>query len=437
MAFPMMAGTAVHTLYVIVDTAFIGTLGTSALAAVTLVGPLFFVMVTLTMGLSTAVTALVAQAVGRQQTSNGDAVAGTALTLGVGLGLLLTAGGWATGPPLLHLLGASGETHRLAWQYFQVICGIVPFFFISAPLRAVLTGEGDARTPTLVLTGSTVINLSADALFIFGLGLGVRGAALATALAQFFSLTVFAWLVWRRRNQPNVVHFSLAHLVPTRSVTWRITRLAVPTAAGMLVMSVGAIALNRVLAEFGEVALAAYGAASKVDMIVAMPIFGLAGAAVAVIGMFAGAARSDLVRSTAMYTYRWSLTLALVIGLGAFLLSTYVLRIFTDNATAIAIGRTYLAFMLFAYPMMAFGMTSGRLLQGLGHGMPSLVITTVRVLLVATPVAYGAVYLFDAPIESIWASLLLGGLCSTILSLLWVRRLIWRQDPTAQVSASH
>jgi Na+-driven multidrug efflux pump len=91
--------------------------------------------------------------------------------------------------------------------------------------------------------------------------------------------------------------------------------------------------------------------------------------------------------------------------------------------------------MLFAYPLMAVGLTSGRILQGLGYGLPSLVITSLRVLVVSIPVAYGAVYLLDAPLEAIWAAMIAGGLGSNVLAILWVRRLLWKQDPTARARA--
>ena len=433
MAVPMMAGTAVHTVYVIVDTAFIGTLGTEALAAVTFVGPVLFVMFTLTMGLATAVTALVAQAVGRRDEGGGDVVAGNALSIGLAMGIGLCVSGLLLGKDLLGVLGADGATRDMAWEYFSVFCLTVPFFFLGATLRSVLTGEGDARTPTVIMAAATIINLGLDALFIFGLEWGLRGAALATAASQLFSLLAYWVLLARRRDA--FVKFRIAALLPSSSVLWRLGRLGVPTAAGMFVMSVGGIAFNRVLSEFGEVSVAAYGAASKVDMIVGMPIFGLGSAAVSIIGMFAGAGRADLIRSTALYTYRWALTMAFVIGGAAFLTADWTLRVFTRDAEALATGHTYLGFMLFAYPMMAVGMTTGRLLQGLGHGVPSLIITTARVLLVSVPVAYCAVFLLDGPLESIWMGMLMGGTVSTIISFFWVRHLVWKRDPTERAQA--
>ena len=432
MAAPMMAGMAVHTLYIIADTAFIGTLGTEALAAATFVGPLFFMMVAMTMGLSTAVTALVAQAVGRRDADGADRVAGTAMTFGIALGCAMAVGGLWSGPSVLVHLGASGLNAVYAWQYFQIISLIVPLFFISSVFRSVLTGEGDARTPMLVLFGTTVLNIALDAIFILGLGLGLRGAALATAVSVMASMTTFGLIILRRRTAH--VRFQSAHLRVSRPVLGRIVALAAPTAAGMVVMSAGGLLFNRLLASFGEIAVAAYGAASKVDMIVALPIMGLAGATVSVVGMFAGAGRIDLVRSTALYAYRWAVLLATSIGVVAFVGSNPILRLFTEDPKAIDIGHTYLAFMLFAYPMMAFGMTSGRLLQGIGHGVPSLVITSIRVLIVAVPLAYTLVLVFDAPVEAVWASSLVGGLCSTVLASWWVRRLVWKADPTARAA---
>jgi len=428
MAVPMIAGMTVHTTYLVADTAFIGTLGTDALAAATFVAPLFFLTMALTMGLGTAVTALVAQAVGRGDASSADASAGTAITLGLGLGFVFSGVGLLAGRRMLQLLGAEGIVVDLGWEYFQVLAAFMPLFFVSSVLRSILTGEGDAKTPMIVLAVATFANIGLDALFILVFDFGLRGAAFATVASVMISFTSFAVLLLRRERA--FVQLRLSALMPSRAVLTPLLSLAIPIAASMIVMSMGTMLYNLLLADFGSVAVAAYGAASKIDMIVILPIFGLSGAAVTVVGMFAGAGRIDLVRSTALYTYRWAVTLAAVMGFGAFVSSDSILRIFTDDPTAIAVGTTYLGFMIFAYPMMAIGMTTGRLLQGLGHGFPALFITTLRVLLVGVPVAYLAVQVFDQSIEGVWIGILSGGCAATITSILMVRRLMWQADPT-------
>ena len=429
----MIAGMTVHTTYLIADTAFIGTLGTDALAAATFVAPLFFLTMALTMGLGTAVTALVAQAVGRGDADAADAAAGTAISIGLGLGFGFAAVGLAAGPAMLRALGAEGVVVDLGWEYFQVLAAFMPLFFTSSVLRSILTGEGDAKTPMVVLTVATIANICFDALFILVLDFGLRGAAFATIVSVTISVTSFSILLLRRKKA--FVRLRPKALVPTRAVVVPLAGLAIPIAASMIVMSVGTMLYNLLLSDFGAVAVAAYGAASKVDMIVVLPIFGLAGAAVTVVGMFAGASRPDLVRSTALYTYRWAVTLAAVIGGCAFLASGTIVRIFTDDPAAIAIGTTYLGYMIFAYPMMAVGMTTGRLLQGLGHGFPALFLTTLRVLLVGVPTAYMAVRIFDQSIEGVWVGILSGGAAATVTAILLVRQLIWRRDPTLKAAA--
>lgn len=92
--------------------------------------------------------------------------------------------------------------------------------------------------------------------------------------------------------------------------------------------------------------------------------------------------------------------------------------------------------MIFAYPMVAVGMTTGRLLQGLGHGFPALFITTLRVLLVGVPVAFVAVYVFDQSVEGVWIGILAGGVSATITAALMIRQLMWRSDPTLKAVAA-
>lgn len=433
LAGPMIAGMSVHTLYLIGDFAFIGQVGDEAVAGVTLVGPLFFVIFALLNGMGIAVTALVAQALGRKDGEEASRVASSSLGVSLGVGVLFATAGLLGGPALLGLLGARGEVLANAWEYFQIVAITMPAFFLSGALRSVLTGEGNAKTPMVVMGVSTVLNLGLDAVFILGLGWGVRGAALATAISVLFSVGGLGWIMARRGR--SLVPISARYLGLHRPLLVGLWHIGLPAALGQLIMAAGAAASNRLLTTYGSHALAGYGAASRVDMIVAMPVFGIAGAAVTLVGVFAGAGRPDLIRQTALHAYRWALGLAVVAGLGAWLASVPIMRIFVNDEAAVDVGRTYLLFMLAMYPLMAFGVTTGRILQGLGFGLPSLVITTLRVLAIGVPASYLAVYVFDAPIEAVWASLLAGGLASTLLSVFWVRHLLWQRDPTVYVAA--
>jgi len=427
---PMMAGMLLHVIYSVVDTAFVGRLGPQALAGLTVVFPLFFVMIAISNGIGTGITVLVAQAIGRRDAEAAERVASTALALGLVMGALFALGGLLGGEWMLRRLGASAEVTTAAWHYFAVLAAGAPIFFTSTNLRFVLTGEGDARTPMYVMAFVTLLNIGLDPIFIFTLGLGIRGAAAATVLAASTGLIAYLYLLLVRRR--NVVRLRASYLWPRWQTVVEVLRIGVPSSLAQLAMALGALLMNRAVASYGDAALAGFGIGSRINTIVGMPILGLAGGSVAVIGMFAGAGRVDLIRSTTAYVFRWAVGIATVLGVLAWGGSGVILRVFTDDVATLAIGQHYLLYMLFVYPMMGFGMTAARLLLGIGYPMLSLLITTVRLLLVAVPVAYVAVFWLGTPIDGAWVGLIAGALISTILAGFLVRSVIWRGDPAAR-----
>lgn len=425
---PLMAGMMLHVGYHIADTAFVGRLGPHALAGQTIVAPLFFVMFALVNGLGSAITVLVSQAIGRRDLAEAERIGGTALGLGLITGLAYLAAGLALGPKLLHLLGARDAVAQAAWDYFSVIALVGPLFFVSGFLRFHLAGEGDTRTPMLVMLLATTVNVALDPVFIFVLDMGVRGAAVATGVAQTLALSVYIWILFVRRR--NMVRIRARNLLPARATLQAVLRVGIPSAGSQAIMAVGAALINRAVAAYGETGLAAIGAAGRIDHVVGMPLLGLASGAVTVVGMFAGAGRVDLVRSTAAYVLRWGVLVASVIGLGAYLASEPVLRFFIDDPECVSIGKGYLRFMVAVYPMMGLGMVGGRLLLGLGYPGLSLAITAVRLLLVGTPVAWISTFVLHGPIEGIWWGILAGAVASTTATVLLLRRQVWSRDPT-------
>ncbi|MBN2527461.1 MAG: MATE family efflux transporter [Deltaproteobacteria bacterium] len=423
-AAPMMMGFTIHSLYSIVDSIFVGKLGAEALAATGYIGAIFFAAISLTNGLSTGITACVSRAFGARDQGRMDHLASNGLMLSVSVGTLFSAVGLLIGPRLITLLGASGHTAELAWQYMLPLWLGMPLFFLTTALRSVINGEGDAKTPMIVLGMSTMMNMLLDPLFMFVLDMGIEGASIATIVAHSFAVLALMYVVFVRKRVSS--RYSFANMVPRRELLGAIVAIGLPATMGQLMMAGGMVFVNKVLSTFGQLAVAGYVAGNRVDMVVALPILGIASGTMTMVGIFSGAGRPDLVRSTTLYAYRWSVILAIVLGGGIYLISDSVVGMFVDDAEALRIGRQYLGYAVFAYPLMAVGMTTGRVLQGLGFGWPSLVITSVRVLLFGGVGAYVAVYVFSAGIHFVWMSFIAGGTGSLFLSVYWVRKFLWK-----------
>ena len=435
MALPMMTGFAAHSLYLVGDMAFIGRLGPSALAGAQFVGALFFTVMSLNIGFSTGVTAIIAQAVGRRDTEGAAHTASSAMGFGLIIGIALAILGFLTAPYLVPLLGAEGESLTKGLQYFEILTIGISIMFFSGAIRAVLTGEGDAKTPMTVVLISTAINTILDPILMFVLDWGITGAAVATVVSQFFSLSAYCYVAFVKRRSYVTFIWSPKRFKPDPKVIAPVLKIGFPTALGQVAISFGGIFYNRVVAAFGQTAVAGYGAASKVDLLVMLPIIALAAAQLSLVGMFAGAGRWDAVRASILYAFRVVMSITLALCAAAYFLSFRIVGVFTEHPHALEVGHIYLRYMVAAYPLAAVGVLSGRILQGLGQGIPPLIITVTRVLLIGIPGAYAAVYLFDAGIESIWIAMISGGAAAAVAAILWIRYYVWKH-PDCKASSS-
>ena len=428
----MMAGMVVMVLGAVLETAFVGRLGHEALAAMTLVFPLFFSMIAIVNGIGTGITALVAQAIGRRDLAEAERIGGTAIAFGVIVGAAFALAGALGGHALVLHLGATVGVDELAWSYFLVLALSAPLLFVGAFLRFVLNGEGDAKTPMLVMLGVMVLNMGLDWAFIFPLGQGIRGAALAGAVSQAVATAIFLYLLLFRRT--NLVRLHWRCLVPEWRAVKAVLAVGVPNSFTQLSMALGAVLLNRAIASFGDEALAAAGVGQRVDQLAVMPVMGLAAGSVAVIGMFAGAARADLVRDVAWYASKWAVAIAASLGIAAFAGSIPLMHAFTSEAATIAVGRHYLMYMVFAYPLMAIVMMAARILLGLNYPNLSLIIVVVRLFVISVPVAYVSVFLLHTSIDGVWIGILAGNAGAAAAAVLLLRGIVWKGDPTVRAA---
>ena len=190
LAIPIMFGMGIHTVYNIVDMMFIGRLGGNAIAGVAFNMPVFFLMLGLTMGLGSGVTASIARFIGEDNKTNADNSAEHALVMAAVIATIFTTAGLVFGYKILASLGAKGEILALAWDYLYIIIIGLPFMVFSGFFRSILAGEGDMKFPMMVAGLGTILNIILDPIFIFeleeyggiGFGIGVKGAAMATVI---------------------------------------------------------------------------------------------------------------------------------------------------------------------------------------------------------------------------------------------------------------
>ncbi|MEC7822105.1 MAG: MATE family efflux transporter [Candidatus Neomarinimicrobiota bacterium] len=419
LAIPIIAGMGIQTLYSIVDMIFIGRLSGSAIAAVAFNFPIFFFVMGITFGLGSGVTASIARFIGSEDKVNADNAAEHAILIALLISALLTTVGLLYGKQILIKIGCTAEVLPQAWEYLKVSCYGLSFGVFSGFFRSILAGEGDMKFPMILAGFGTILNIILDPIFIFTLGFGVAGAAWATTISQLIVFVIFIFMLFVKDHA--YVKFQLRDFSLSKYILIDIIKVGLPASVSMIVMSAGQLIFNRMLATFSTDAVAAYQVGGRIDMVVFLPIFGIASALTTMVGMYYGANEIDKIR----YITKYGISRAFIItSIGSILLYIFapvIISVFTNEIVIKNIAVDYLRVISLLFPFISIGLTIGRILQGIGLGMPSLIITTIRVIGVAGPLAYYFIYILNKPVEWMWYAMFISGIMATMISVIWLK----------------
>ena len=146
------------------------------------------------------------------------------------------------------------------------------------------------------------------------------------------------------------------------------------------------------------------------------------------VGMFYGAKKFDLIRSTIKYGIKYSLGFSISCLVFFLAVSKYIIPFFTDSSEITQIAISYFSVVSFSYPFVTIGMTTGRIMQGLGRGTHLLFITLIRVILINAPLGWYLRRVLELPVESVWYCILLSSVIASSISIVWMMRIIKEQE---------
>ena len=427
LAIPIMFGMGIHTLYNLIDMIFIGRLGGDAIAGIAFNMPIFFLMLGLTMGLGSGVTASIARFIGNNDKVSADNSAEHALVIAGIIALVFTTAGLYYGESILVLLGAEGGILILAWEYLSVIVVGLPFMVFSGFFRSILAGEGDMKFPMMIAGLGTILNIILDPIFIFelesyggiGLGMGIKGAALATVISQLIVFLIFIYMLFIKNHA--YITFNLKDFIPSRIIVWDIVKVGLPSSLSMIIMAVGQGVFNKILIHYSSQTVAAYQVAGRLDMLIFLPIFAIAGGMTTLVGMFYGAKQINALNSIVRYGMSSAFIITLISSTFVYLFADVFSSFFTEDQEIINVSVGFLRLICYVYPLVAIAITSGRVMQGLGKGLPVLLITIIRILGVSAPLGIYFSFMLNKPVHWNWYAMMIAAAISFTIAVCWVR----------------
>jgi len=416
LSIPMMLGMSVQAIYMLVDTAFIGQwVGAEGLAAMGYVFPFMFIVMGITFGLGSGVTALIAQHIGSDNKESADNTAEHSVLLGLGIALLLITLVTFSGRQLIQLQGADELATTLALDYFYIMIFGSVFMILGVFFRSILSGEGDNVFPMKVLGVGTVLNIILDPIFIHYYQ--IKGAAIATVISQALVCVIFVYyLIFKHHSY---ITFSLKDFSFTPGILNDIFRIGMPASLSMIIMSSGVLIYNVILDS--NHAVAAYQTAGRIEHLFFLPIISIATSLVTLVGMFSGAGRIDLVRDIVKYGLTRSVAISISFSIFFYFFNQRIISGFTNSTEIITHSVEYFSVLVFAYPFITIGMTSSRVMQGLGFGTPMLILTILRVVIINSVFAWFFVIIQGKPVIYAWYSLLISSSLTSFVALMWMR----------------
>lgn len=437
LALPILAGMAVQLLYSVVDAFWVTQIDPSNPAifgGVGLVFPIVFFAIALGNGILIGTSSLVARAVGARDHDVLSRVVESGLAIAAVLAVVVTGVAYLLGEEFVRLLGAEGEYFRYGYDYLRYIIPGAALMFIGAVFNGVLQGEGLMRYLMISIILGTGLNIVLDPIMIFALGLGVPGAALATVVAQTAAVAYSVQIVVRKKALSRV-EWKVSH-VDVRVIA-RIVSVGLPQSLNQILLSLTFLILNGIVVAIDPKALTAFALVGRLDQIVLTPIFATGSTLITMVGQNAGRQLYDRVRQiwrTGIATAAAVVTvLAGLLMIGAPILYRAVSA--DPEVLSYAVLQTRVVELSFIFACVTI---IGRaLFQAMGHPVPALIITSLRMFAIAIPAVYLLVNVFDLGMYGVWFGLVTGNVASGLITLGWAARALDRlQKGTLRVAAA-
>ncbi|MGK0267497.1 MAG: putative MATE family efflux protein [Paraglaciecola sp.] len=422
---PMIIGIIATMSVSIVDTYFVGKLGTNELAALSFTFPITITIASLAIGLGAGAAAVVSQAIGAKNIKEAKRLATDSLLVATLIVLVISIIGLVTIEPLFMLLGAKGEVLSMIKRYMWIWYISMPFLVIPMVANAIIRAVGDAVWPSIIMVGAAVINIIATPILVFGWGpipaFNIEGAAYGTLIARVFTLLLALYVAYYREKMIVLLVPALSEIVQSCK---KVLKVGIPAGFGSAVNPLGVTIVTSVIATFGADAVAAFGVATRIESFACIPMFALSASIAPIVGQNWGANKKNRVLQAVKYCYLiccvWS---AFILTLLYFLAEPISQALASDAALA-SESASYLGIATVGLWGYGIVIVSAAAFNALGRPLSSLGYYLFRTALLYVPLSVIAGVYFDikAVYYAIAAANVVSGLVIGWYTLCWLKK---------------
>ena len=374
-ALPVFIGNLFQQMYNTVDALIVGNfLGQEALAAVTSVAALAYLLVGFSIGFSNGVSVVVARHIGSGRKEMVERAVHTAMALGIVCGILMTVAGVLGSPALLRLIQTPDDVLQDAQLYLTIYFGGSFFLIMYNIMVGIIQAAGDSRHPLVYLIISSLLNIGLDILFIAGFGMGVEGAALATIISEAVSMVLcFGYLVkvkdiYRVRLRQIRLHAGLVKMMLYQGL---------PAALQLIIIDLGNIMIQSYINSFGSLAMAGIGAYCKVEGFCFLPVTSFSVAVTTFVSQNLGARKDERIRKGSGFSIFSTILVIELIGIALYIFAPQLVGLFNSNPDVIAYGVDRAHVCCLFYFLLGFSHIASAVMRGLGKPIIPTVVMMI------------------------------------------------------------
>ena len=426
---PIIFANILQTAYQLIDTFWVGRLGSVAVAAVSISFPVIFLIISLGGGLAVAGTILVAQYKGKEDKGAVDHIATQTLLMVFIVASVLAAFGYFMSPLLIKLMGAEAAVFFSAVSYMKISFIGMIFVFTFMVFQSLMRGVGDVKTPLFIVLGTVFLNLIFDPLFIFGYGIipgfGVAGAAIATIATQGLAALVGLTLLFKGRYH---IQLHLKNLKPDFLLIKDMIKLGLPASIEQSTRALGMTIMTFLVATFGTVTIAAYGIGGRILSFIIIPAMGLSMATSALVGQNMGAGKTERAEKIVKLSKLIGFLILTLVGVLIFLFAEAITVLFIPGEAAVIASSTlFIKIMALSFGFIGIQMALNGAFRGSGNTMMSMILSIVSLWVLRFPLAYILSKHTGLEEVGIWLAFPLANIMAAVIALLWFFQGSWKK----------
>ncbi|MED1601436.1 MATE family efflux transporter [Alkalihalophilus marmarensis] len=413
LSIPAMIGMFVMALYNVVDTIFISYgVGIEAVAGVTIAFPVMMIIMAVSAAMGIGGASVISRRLGEKRGDEANQVFGNIISIILLISIIGVIASFTFLEPMLVLFGASPDILPYAVEYmFPIMLGTF-FFSFAFATNNIVRSEGNAKFAMNTMIIPAVLNIILDPIFIFGLNMGVQGAAVATVISQAAVTVVI--LRYYLTGQSSL---SLAweDLKIKWSIVKEVVSVGMPAFVQQASGSIMMIAINTMLIQYGsDLYVGIFGIIQRILMFAVMPIIGVMQGMMPIVGYNYGAKQFERMRETIWLTLKVVVISSVVIFLSMMIFPAWFMRIFTADPEVIEAGASAMRILFLTFFVVGVQVVAGGLYQALGKPKPALILSLSRQILFLIPLVLILPRFFG--VSGVWIAFPIADVLSFILA---------------------